>query len=230
MATVSTRFRSSAGALSAWAVILLAAACACLLVSSIAHAGPGRGGKKKKEAAVQQGLLPHVNVVDPEVLERDFVNMRVTPYGDPAFHFEVSVPRSFENQPVQVTRQQREEDASTPVPMAEFTPKGDRSVLIEARYVRVPENVSLDRFIEVYVEQSGFQFVKRQRGEFEGRQVEDALLRVASPTLGNTLTRLTVSRRGDLVYLVAGSCREADYPKWKQAFAVAALSFKPTGK
>ena len=229
MATVSTRLRSSAGALSAWAVMMLAAACACLLVSSIAHAGPGRGGKKK-ETAVQQGLLPHVNVVEPDVLERDYVNMRVTPYGDPAFRFEVTVPRSFANQPVEVTRQQREEDASTPVPMAELTPRGDRSVLIEARYVRVPENVSLDRFIEVYVEQAGFQFVKRQRGEFEGRQVEDALLRVSSPTLGNTLTRLTVSRRGDLVFLVAGSCREADYPKWKQAFAVAALSFKPTGK
>jgi hypothetical protein len=231
MATVSTRFTSSAGALSAWAVITLAAACACLLFSSIAHAGPGRGAhRKNKEAAVQQGLLPHVNVVEPEVLERDYATMRVTPYDDPAFYFEITLPRSFESQPVQVTRQQREEDASTPVPMVELSPRGDRSVLIEARYVRVPAKVSLDRFIEVYVEQSGFQFVKRQRGEFEGRQVEDALLRVASPTLGKTLTRLTVSRRGDLVFLVAGSCREADYPKWKQAFAVAALSFSPTGK
>lgn len=229
MATVSTRFTSNAGALSAWTVVLLAATCACLLLSSIAHAGPGRG-ERKKEKAVQQGLLPHVNVVAPEVLERDYANMRVTPYDDPAFYFEVTVPLSFENQPVQVTRQQREEDASTPVPMAEFTPRGDRSVLIEARYVRVPENVSLDRFMEVYVEQSGFQFVKRQRGEYEGRQVEDALLRVTSPTLGATLTRLTVSRRGDLVFLVAGSCRESDYPKWKRAFAVAALSFDPRGK
>ena len=229
MATVTTRFTTRAGALSAAAVLLLAAGCACLLLSSSAHAGPGRGARKK-EAAVQQGLLPHVNVVAPDVLERDYLNMRVTPYRDPAFFFEVTVPRTFQSRPVQVTPQQRQEDASTPVPMAELAPRGDRSVLIEARYARVPENVSLDRFMEVYAEQSGFQFVKRQRGDFAGRQVEDALLRVTSPTFGKTLTRLTVSRRGDLVFLVAGSCPEADYPKWKQAFAVAALSFSPTGK
>jgi hypothetical protein len=84
--------------------------------------------------------------------------------------------------------------------------------------------------MEVYVEKAGFQFVKRQRGEFEGRQVEDALLRIDSPSLGRTLTRLTVSRRGDLIFMVAGSCREEEYGKWKQAFAVAALSFSPTGK
>jgi hypothetical protein len=229
MATLSTRLSSKTGALSAWVVVVLAAACACMLLSSIAHAGPGRGGHKK-EKAVKQGLLPHVDVVAPDVLERDYVNMRVTPYGDPAFRFEISVPRDFESQPVQVTPQQRREDNATPVPMVELTPRDDHDVLIEVRYVRVPERVSLDRFIEVYVAQAGFTFVKRQRGDFQGRQVEDALLRVTSPKLGETLTRLTVSRRGDIVHLVAGSCREADYPRWKQAFAVAALSFQPTDR
>jgi hypothetical protein len=122
------------------------------------------------------------------------------------------------------------EDNASPVPMAEFRPTGDKSVLIEARYVRVPQKISLDRFMVVYAEQAGFKFVKRQRGDFEGRKVEDALLRIESPVHGKTLTRLTVSRRGDFIFMVAGSCPERDYPKWKQTFAVAALSFSPTGK
>jgi hypothetical protein len=229
MATVSkASFRLSIGA-----AMVLAAGSAYLVLSPSADGGPKRGSHKKdhrKEAPVQEDLLPYVKVVPPDVLKRDYANMRVTPYNDPKFYFEVAVPRSFQNKPVQVTPQQLKEDSSTPVPMAEFAPKDGRQVLIEARYVRVPERVTLDRFIAVYAEQAGFEFVKRQRGDFEGRQVEDALVRVKSPELGETLTRLTVSRRGDLVFMVAGSCPEDDYPKWKQAFAVAALSFNPSGK
>lgn len=214
---------------SLWVAMVLAAGGTWLLLPAITHAGPDRR-PRHEEAALQEDLLPYVDVVSPEVLERDHANMRVTPYGDRRFYFELTVPRAFESQPVQVRAQDLRDDAKRPVPMAEFRIKGDRTVLIEARYVRVPERVSLDRFMAVYVEQSGFHFVKRQRGEFSGRQVEDALLRIQSPTLGKTLTRLTVSRRGDLVFLVASSCLERDYPKWKRAFAVAALSFRPTGK
>lgn len=213
------------------AVLALAAAGACILAATTLHAGPHRGHQRdKKKAAMQEDLLPHKDVVSPKVMERDYANMRVTPYNDPKFYFEVAVPRTFDNQPVQVTRKELAEDNKSPLPMAEFRPQSDKTVLIEARYVRVPERVSLDRFMQVYVEQSGFQFVKRQRGDYNGRQVEDALLRIESPSLGKTLTRVTVSRRGDLVFLIAGSCREQDYAKWKQAFAVAALSFSPTGK
>ena len=210
-------------------LIALVAAGAWLLPSRSADGRP-RQGSHKKEAAVQDDLLPYRKVASPQELESDYVNMRVTPYKNPRFYFEVAVPRSFENKPVEVTPEQLRQDNATPVPMAEFAPRGDKTVLIEARYVRVPARVSLDRFMVVYAHQSGFEIVKRQRGEFEGRQVEDALLRVSSPELGKTLTRLTVSRRGDLVFMVAGSCRAADYPKWKRAFAVAALSFSPTGK
>ncbi|HKE19645.1 MAG TPA: hypothetical protein VKB80_32435 [Kofleriaceae bacterium] len=227
MAIVSkASFRLSIGA-----AIALAAGGTTLVASRSADGGPKHGSHKDhKEAAVQDDLLPYQKVAPPEVIKRDYVNMRVTPYNDPKFYFEVTVPTSFQNQPVKVSPQQLKEDSASPVPMAEFAPRDGRKVLIEARYVRVPEKVTLERFMAVYVEQSGFEFVKRLRGEFEGRQVEDALVRVKSPELGQTLTRITVSRRGDLVFIVAGSCPEDDYAKWKQAFAVAAISFSPTGK
>jgi len=192
------------------------------------EAGPRRSSQAEP-AAGQANLLPYRKVAPPRVLKEKYVNMRVTPYHDPKFYFEVAVPRSFKNQPVKVTREQLKNDSSTPVPMAEFKPKKD-DVLIEARYVRVPKGVTLDRFMNVFAKESGFRFIERQRGTFEGRQVEDALLSIDSPSLGRTLTRLTVSRRGDLIFMVAGSCREEAYPRWKQAFAVAALSFSPTGK
>ena len=204
----------------------LALAGACFLQPGTVGAGPHRG----KKTAMQDDLLPHADVASREELERDYVNMRVTPYNDPRFYFELTVPRSFDKQPVQVSRKELAQDNRSPLAMAEFRPRNDETVLIEARFVRVPERVGLDRFMSVYAEQSKFEIVKRQRGTYGGRQVEDALLRIDSPTLGKTLTRLTVSRRGDLVFLVASSCPERDYGKWKKAFAVAALSFSPTGK
>jgi hypothetical protein len=214
-------------------VVLLVAGGTWLHLSRDSEAGPRRDSKKgeaNKETAVQDSLLPYASIITPAALERDYTNMRVTPYNDPRFYFELTVPRSFESQPLEVSLQQRREDSARPVPMAEFAPDGDKSVLIEARYVRVPQKVTLDRFMAVYAEKSGFEIVRRQRGDFEGRKVEEALLRVTSPEFGKTLTRLTISRRGDLLFMVAGSCPEADYPRWKQAFAVAAISFSPTGK
>jgi hypothetical protein len=212
------------------AALVLATGGTLLLLSPDPQAGPDRAARSKEAAVSGEDLLPYVKVAPPEVIERDYALMRVTPYNDPKFYFELTVPRSFENQPVKVSPKDLREDNASPVPMAEFRPTGDKSVLIEARYVRVPQKISLDRFMVVYAEQAGFKFVKRQRGDFEGRKVEDALLRIESPVHGKTLTRLTVSRRGDFIFMVAGSCPERDYPKWKQTFAVAALSFSPTGK
>ena len=207
-----------------------------LLIAVVASVGwlafpaatDAKPGKSKR--AMQEDLLPHENVVPPKVLESDYARMRVTPYNDPKFYFELVVPRAFESQPVTVSRQELARDNESPLPMAEFRPRNDATVLIEARYVRVPEKVTLDRFLAVYAEKAKFEVVKRQRGEYSGRKIEEALLRIESPTLGKTLTRVTVSRRGDLIFMVAGSTREKDYPRWKQAFAVAALSFDPKGK
>lgn len=215
--------------LSIGGVVVLVAGVTWLVLQRNPMAGPRPGVAGRPEAGMED-LLPYTNVISPEDLKNQYMELRVTPYNDPKFYFEITVPRNFESRPVQVTRQQLREDDQTPVPMVELAPRGVDDVLIEARYLRVPERVTRDRFMTVYVEKSGFQFVKRQRGEFQGRQVEDALLRMKSPKFGTTLTRLTVSRRGEFMFMVAGSCREEEYPKWKQAFAVAALSFNPVGK
>ena len=180
--------------------------------------------------AAMQNPIPFIDVVTPEQLKKDFVEFRVTAYEDRKLFFEITLPKGWENRPVSATREQLRKDDETPLPIGEFAPKGATDVLVETRYIRVPDRVTLDRFMAVYVDKSGFQFVKRQRGDFDGRKVEDALLRMNSPKFGVMLTRLTVMRRGDYIFMVAGSCKEADYPKWRQTFAVAALSFNPVGK
>lgn len=213
--------------LSVGAVMAVAVAGTWFVLQRSPAARPAQAPAKE---VVLQDPIPFVDVVSPEQLKRDFVEMRVTAYNDPKLYFELTLPKNWESRPVTATREQLKKDDETPLPIGEFAPKGQDDVLVEARYIRVPLHVTLDRFITVYAEKSGFQFVKRQRGDFDGRKVEDALLRMTSPQLGATLTRLTVSRRGDLVFLVAGSCKEADFPKHRQAFAVAALSFNPVGK
>ena len=67
----------------------------------------------------------------------------------------------------------------------------------------------------------------RQRGAFNGRQVEEALLRMEDPRLGAFLVRMTVSRRGDRIFLVACSAREAAFARWRRPFGAAVVSFAP---
>jgi hypothetical protein len=227
MASMSmARFTVSVGA-----VMAVAAAGTWLLLQRSPDAKPARSAPGPgKEAAVQDNIIPYIDVIAPEKLKQDFVEFRVTAYEDRKLYFEVTLPKGWENRPVSATREQLRKDDETPLPIGEFAPKGATDVVVEARYIRVPDRVTLDRFMTVYAEKSGFQFVKRQRGDFDGRKVEDALLRMTSPQFGPMVTRLTASRRGDYIFMVAGSCKEADYPKWRQTFAVAALSFNPIGK
>ncbi len=58
----------------------------------------------------------------------------------------------------------------------------------------------------------------------------DALLQKLGSEEETYLTRLTVSRQGEYLFLVAGSATKGEYPKWKRTFGAAAVSFAPTGK
>ena len=48
--------------------------------------------------------------------------------------------------------------------------------------------------------------------------------------LNRSLVGPTVSRHGELIFMVASSCREAEYGKWKKIFGVATLGFEYAGR
>lgn len=185
---------------------------------------------------MMQPAAPTAAAADPEQLlpvaalaedDRRYERVSVVPYDLPRYTFSIAIPRGWRWRRFDLSRVERGEDDRRPMPMAEFgPPEGDAAasrVLLEARYARVPEHVTLSRFIDVYAAQSEFTIVTRA----VRRDSEEALLRATSPQLGPYLIRLAVRRSGPLIFLVAGSAVADEYPRWKQALGVAAQSFTP---
>ena len=173
--------------------------------------------------------LPYTNVVSAEEMKTIFTNFRITPLNNKELNFEISLPNSWQSKPLEVSSEVIKNDASTQVPLAQIEPdKGN--AIVEVRYLRVPENVSLSSFVHKYADAAGYKLITRQSAQFSERNVEDALLRKPAGGFGEQLTRLTVLRKGPLVMFVASSCPEKEYEQWKRIFAAAALTFNPSAK
>lgn len=171
-------------------------------------------------------LLPTSELIGPD---EGYERVAVTPLNLPRYGFTIVVPRGSRGTRYAPTPEDRVSDDSQAVALAEFLPPGRDDIRIEVRYVRPPSEVTLPRFVAVYARASGFSVVAAQPGVIGGVPVVDALLRKDTPGRGPFLTRLLVRRHGDMIFLVAGSCLEADYPTWKRTLGVAAVSLVPTG-
>ena len=191
----------------------------------------GRGAQSAQTAPqADPALLLPVEALAADEAAR-YQRVAVVPYDLPRYAFSILIPQGWRWRRFDLSRVERSEDDRRPIAMAEFgPPEGDAAesrVLLEARYVRVPEHVTLSRFIDVYAAQSEFTIVTRATHRADGVDVEEALLRVTSAQLGPYLLRLSVRRSGPLLFLVAGSALEDQYPRWRHTLALAALSFKP---
>lgn len=175
-------------------------------------------------------LLPVEGLIQPgEGYER----VALVPYDLPAFAFTIVVPRGSQGTRFTLTAAERSQEQQQALAMAEFLPPGQRPeapVRIEVRYVRPPAQVTPDAFIDVYARASGFTIVARQPGLIGDVAVADALLRKTTPGRGPFVTRLLVRRHGALLFLVAGSVLESEYPRWRRTLGVAAVSLTPTGQ
>ncbi len=188
---------------------------------------PKKSESAKMDRARVMSLLPTGGWTDAD-LARDYVNQRITPMGDPKLYFEIPVHKSWNSRPFEVDKRELANDDKGLVPLARITPNNeDEGVVLEVRYMRVPEKATLEKFLEQYPKAAGFTVLGRQKGEYNGRIVEEALLRMDTKDFGPMLTRLAATRKGDRILVVAGSAPEKKYEKMKNIFAVAIIGFDP---
>ncbi len=189
---------------------------------------PKKSESAKMDRAKLQSLLPTANLGSTADLARDYVNERITPFGDPRQYFEIPVRKDWNSRPIEVDPRELANDDKGLVPLARITPNNeDEGVVLEVRYMRVPEKATLEKFLEQYPKAAGFTVLGRQKGEYNGRIVEEALLRMDTKDFGPMLTRLAATRKGDRILVVAGSAPEKKYEKMKNIFAVAIIGFDP---
>lgn len=199
-----------------------------LLLSPAAPAVAQSSSGPTMTAAKLRSLLPTTNLGSAADLAHNYVRLRITPFGDARFYFEIPVPTDWNSRPVQADPRELANDDKGLVPWAFITPdSGAAGVALEVRYMRVPAQATLETFLTQYPKNAGFTVLGRQNGTFNGRVVAEALLRMETTDFGPVLTRLAVMRKGDRFLVVAGSAPEQVYAKYKNIFAVAIIGFDP---
>lgn len=174
-------------------------------------------------------LLPSVGLFDAEVIRRNFYDMHFKPAEQPDLAFHLLVPRTWIERDVEIATDQDQAEDSEPVPLAILGSKDHDDALLEVSYLRPTQGASLRRLMDEHAQRMGARILARQPGSFNNRQVEDALLRRTHPQLGPCLTRVTISRHGEYLFLVSGSARENTYPEVREIFGAAAVSFTVGG-
>ncbi len=197
-----------------------------LATTAMSNGASDRGEKPLSTVDLSE-MLPYSNLFSSEEIKTGFSRIHVRkPLGDSQLAIAVSAPNDFEEKPIELSRDQISQDSIVQIPLVAMNLKGNSNVHLEVRYIRAADDTNLGGFVKSFAQKGGFEVVGRQPGEFNGRQVEDALLRVNDKN-GSIVTRLTASRLGDRIFLVSSSCPEKDYSKWKRVFGFAAVSFTP---
>lgn len=177
-------------------------------------------------AEIAAERLPFRSLHSRDELARDFDRRRIQPFGERGLHFDVVVPKSWDGRAVAISREQVLEDDRRLVPLVRLGPPDRPDVFVEVQYVRLPGEAPPRRAIEMLAERSGAELVAGQSGDFSGRAVDDALLRVGKGPSGRLL-RATSSRHGDLVFVVVGAAPADAYDEYKKTLATAAVGFIP---
>lgn len=186
--------------------------------------------EEQHESAKVQELLPSAGLYSQDELKAGFSPHKVTPFGEAKFSFQIMVPKGWESRGTDADPQMLADADKSPVPMAEFGPAGVDDVSVSILYMRVPEQVGLDHFVDEYVKTSGSTLLVRQKGEVKTRPVEEAVVRGNDEDLGPMLTRVSAFRRDDMVFAILASTSEAKYEKYKRVFGAIASTFDLSGK
>ncbi len=204
---------------------------ALLVVSALASAGEAPpASAEKRTVDRQEDLLPSNNLFSKAEIAKDFVNGRIKPYNNPKLYFEIGIPKTWGSKPLQVGPEVLKDDAHQLVPMARIEPNvNPDDAAIEVSYVRAPPDATPAVFVQKFASAAHLTFVLKQQGEFNNRQVFDALLE-GQGSHGPVYLRMTASRRDEYIFVVASFVLKSKYDKYKKVFGLAAVSFDPSGK
>jgi hypothetical protein len=175
-------------------------------------------------------LLSSTGLYTPDDVGKNLSRQQLTPHGNSKLSFEILVPKGWQSEVSEIDPAQLTHDDQSPVPMAGFYPSNADDAWAEILYIRLPQDVSPASFIDRMLAKDGGTLITRQAANFNGRAVEEALVRADNEDLGQILRRITVMRRGEFLFIVIGSAAEGEYSKYKRNLGVLATTFTPTGK
>lgn len=165
--------------------------------------------------------MPTYNIFTNEELARDFLRLEHNaPLDRPELGFLLIVPKTWEEVPITVSREEFEHDDENIISLA-LIRAPEKKVQVEVAYCRVPKETDLEAWARAYLNGTGLELLRFQVGTFSGRQVFDTLISAA----GDYKVRMTFSLHEDKIFIVSGSAPASLYEKYMKIFGVAAVSF-----
>jgi hypothetical protein len=165
--------------------------------------------------------MPTYNIFTNEEIRRDFLRMEYDkPLDRTELGFLLLVPKTWEEVPLTVSREQLEHDDENMISLA-LLRAPEKEVQVEVAYCRVPETIELEQWARAYLEGNHLEVLHFQKGTFSGRQVFDTLLKAQ----GDYKVRLTFSRHEDKIFIVSGSAPSSRYENYMKVFGLAVVSF-----
>lgn len=185
-----------------------------------------------EQGSAPQDLMPTTGLYGAADVGTTLNWVQVLPPGHRRLFFQLLLPRDWEWRQPPVTAEEWAGDSKLPVTLLQAGPRSNEDAFLEVRYLKVPQEVSVERFVRVFADLSGHEVVYDEPKAVgaQREKVQDALLRKRSPEFGPTLTRMLATRRGEYVFVVAGSAPQASFRKWVRTFGAALTSFNPSGK
>jgi hypothetical protein len=166
--------------------------------------------------------MPTYNIFTDQELQRDFLRLEYkAPLDRPELGFLLLVPKTWEEVPLTVPRDQLEHDDENMISVALLRAPQKESQ-IEIAYIRVPQAIALEEWARAYLEGNRLEVLHFQTGSFSGRQVFDTLLKAQ----GGYQVRMTFSLHGDKIFIVSGSAPASRYEIHMKVFGLAAVSFR----
>ncbi|MGC4121443.1 MAG: hypothetical protein QM765_44085 [Myxococcales bacterium] len=162
----------------------------------------------------------------PDEIAPGFVAYTATPLGRKPLEFKVLVPREWKEQPLQLDAATLIFDDAHFVPLARFaapSASGEKTAapaFLEVSYLRLYREVDLGDFVDVYLREQDVQVLSSTPARFNDEPVVDVVA-----TEGGRRVRLAFRKAGPLVFLVAGSAAQAEYPRHASAIGASLVSF-----
>ena len=188
---------------------------------------PGSAAAWTPQATEAQKQLPFGDLLTTSEPRKSFGAHQFTPFGDSKFTFTISTPSGWESHLSEVDPDQIAHDTDAAVPIAEFYPSGADDVGISVQYIKVPAEKALATVVDEYVKANNGAVVTRQQLDYKSHSLEDALMKSNNDDLGPILTRVTLLRRGTIVFIYSGWSVADNYDKYKRLFGAVLESFTP---
>ncbi len=191
----------------------------------IGFVGACPGAYADKTADIQR-LWPTSNIYSTQQLSSLFYNMTFRPFGRKDLTFRMLVRKDWKGVPLKVAKEELEQEERTLLPLTEIrAPDWEKSnATIYVRSVKLTKKIELEKWVSAYLKGNGLKSVARRKGTFNGRSVDDVLLR-SQQGKKTFLVRMTFSIHGSHIFLVTCAALEPFFEQYAKVFSIAAITF-----